>query len=74
MIYYVIKLYYDVIIRTYDVKKCIKMSHRWFKSKTGVREILSHKTTFYVINVPMTSKTALKFPTDGSYPKKMYVI
>ena len=39
VIYYVIKLLSDVIIHPYDVKKCIKLSHRWFKSKKGVSDI-----------------------------------
>ena len=39
VIYYVVKLLSDVIIHPYDVKKCIELSHRRFKSKKGVSDI-----------------------------------
>ena len=62
VIYYVIKPLLDVIIRPYDVYKCIKMS------KVG-----SFPKKVYLIYHVTMSKNAFKCPT-GSNPKKVYVI
>ena len=56
VIYYVIKPLLDVIIRPYDVYKCIKMSKVGSFPKKGVLDISRHKTTSDVIIRPYVKK------------------
>ena len=60
MIYIVIKLLSDVIRRPYDVKKCIKMSHRCFKYKKEYEIYYVIKPLYDLILRPYDVKKCIK--------------